>query len=202
MSLLRRRAMMENESYVRLEYIEFVDLAYVDTGYIPTDNTAFEFEALFNVGARCWYGSIVNNSPEPYPPESEYERFHGGADITGYEFNVYIGNIECVAASSDENFHVFYISTELCKIDEIERVPPKNLKLPNLSLYIGNRHQKNVPTVIKYTTNRCRYAKIYEAGELVRHYIPVLSNGRYCMYDLIQGNYYYNAAGVGYLTGG
>ena len=195
MSLLRRRAMMGNESYVRLEYIEFVDLAYVDTGYIPTDNTAFEFEALFNVGATCWYGSIVNNSPE-------YERFHGGAESYAHNLNVYIGNIECVTISGDENFHVFYISTELCKIDEIERVPPKNLKLPNLSLYIGNRHQKNVSTVIQYTTNRCRYAKIYEAGELVRYYIPVLHNGEFYLYDLMQGQYYSNAAGVGYLTGG
>lgn len=196
MSLMRRRAMMENASHTRLEYIEFVDMAYIDTEYIPTDNTAFEFEAAFNAGAQCWYGSI---STAPII----YSRFHGGAEKQKTRLCIYTGSGNSntvIEKSNDAGFHTYYISKSLCMLDEIESWA--DLTIPDFTLYIGNRNSVGVNSLVSYTMNRCRYAKIYENNELVRYYIPVLKNGTYCMYDQIQGKYYYNAAGVGYFTGG
>lgn len=196
MSLMRRRAMMENKSHTRLEYIEFVNMAYIDTGYIPDDNTAFEFEAVFNINAQCWYGSI---STVPLA----YSRFHAGAELGKGRICIYTnhGNRnDAIEKSNDEEFHTYHISKSLCRLDEIES--SADLSIPQLSLYIGNRNSERVNSPITYAMNRCRYAKIYENNELVRYYIPVLKNGTYCMYDQIQGKYYYNAAGVGYFTGG
>ena len=187
---------MAEESHTKLEYIEFVDMAYIDTGYIPGDNTAFEFEAAFNMGAQCWYGSI---STVPF----EYSRFHGGAEAASHRICIYTnqgGNNNVISKRSDGEFHTYYISKSLCRLDEIES--SADLSIPQLSLYIGNRNSERVNSLITYTMNRCRYAKIYENDELVRHYIPALKNGTYCMYEQIQGKYYYNAAGVGYITGG
>ena len=187
---------MENKSHTRLEYIEFVDMAYIDTEYIPTDNTAFEFEAAFDNRAQCWYGSI-----SLYP--IAYSRFHGGVESRTQRICVYTKNgtnNELIQKPNDEQFHIYYISKSLCRLDEIES--SADLSIPQLSLYIGNRNSEGVNTPIIYAMNRCRYAKIYENNELVRYYIPVLKNGTYCMYDQIQGKYYYNAAGVGYFTGG
>lgn len=187
---------MEGGSHTELEYIEFVDMAYIDTGYIPGDNTAFEFEAAFNEGAQCWYGSI---SITPVT----YSRFHGGAEIRGGRICIYTnhGNRnDVIVKSNDEEFHTYYISKSFCRLDEIESLA--NLMIPKLPIYIGGRNSENVSSLERYTMNRCRYAKIYENDELVRHYIPVLKNGTYCMYDQAQGKYYYNAAGVGYFTGG
>lgn len=192
---MRRRMMMEGGSHTELEYIEFVDMAYIDTGYIPGDNTAFEFEAAFNMDAQCWYGSISINS-------AGHSRFHGGAESTSQRICVYIkfgANNAVISKTNDEKYHVYYISKSLCRLDEIES--SADLRIPQLSLYIGARNSVGVNSEIHYTMNRCRYAKIYENGEVVRHYIPVLKNGTYCMYEQIQGKYYYNAAGVGYLTG-
>ena len=196
MSLMRRRAMMGGGSHTELEYIEFVDMAYIDTGYIPDDNTAFEFEAAFNMGAQCWYGSI---SIIPVV----YSRFHGGAEYQSVRICIYTrsGNSNTVIEkSNDAGFHTYYISKSLCMLDEIESWA--DLTIPDLTLYIGNRNSVGVNSPVSYTMNRCRYAKIYENDELVRHYIPVLKNGTYCMYEQMQGKYYYNAAGVGYFTGG
>ena len=193
MSLLRRRAMMEGGSHTELEYIEFVDMAYIDTGYIPGDNTAFEFEAAFNRGAQCWYGSI---SIIPVV----HSRFHGGAEVGSGRICIYRNAAaDVIQKSNDGEFHAYYISKSLCRLDEIES--SANLIIPQLSLYIGARNSVGVNSEIRYTMNRCKYAKIYENGEVVRHYIPVLKNGTYCMYEQIQGKYYYNAAGAGYLTG-
>ena len=187
---------MEGGSHTELEYIEFVDMAYIDTGYIPGDNTAFEFEAVFNRGAQCWYGSI---SIIPLV----HSRFHGGAETASGRICIYTnhGNrTDSIEKSNDEEFHTYHISKSLCRLDEIES--SADLSIPQLSLYIGNRNSERINSPITYTMNRCRYAKIYENNELVRYYIPVLKNGTYCMYDQIQGKYYYNAAGVGYFTGG
>lgn len=194
--MLRRRVMMEGGSHTELEYIEFVDMAYIDTGYIPGDNTAFEFETAFNVGAQCQYGSI---STLPIM----FSRFHGGAETAGGRICIYInygGGVGVIEKPNDGKFHSYYMSKILCRLDEIES--SADLRIPQLSLYIGARNSVGVNSEMHYTMNRCRYAKIYENGELVRHYIPVLKNGTYCMYEQIQGKYYYNAAGVGYFTGG
>ena len=196
--MLRRRALMEGGSHTRLEYLEFKDMAYIDTGYIPGDNTAFEFEAAFDAGAQCWYGSISAISGN-----GGFERFHGGAESARGRICIYInygGSISAIEKSNDAEFHVYYISESLCRLDEIES--SADLSIPDLTLYVGTRNSVGVNSQISYTMNRCRYAKIYENGELVRHYIPVLKNGTYCMYEQIQGKYYYNAAGVGYFTGG
>ena len=193
---MRRRMMMEGGSHTELEYIEFVDMAYIDTGYIPGDNTAFEFEAAFNMGAQCWYGSI---SIIPVV----HSRFHGGAETTNSRICIYTNHSNrnyVIEKSNDGEFHAYYISKSLCRLDEIES--SADLRIPQLSLYIGARNSVGVNSQAYYTMNRCKYAKIYENGELVRHYIPVLKNGTYCMYEQIQGKYYYNAAGVGYFTGG
>lgn len=185
---------MEGGSHTELEYIEFVDMAYIDTGYIPGNNTAFEFEAAFNMGAQCWYGSI---SIIPVV----HSRFHGGAEAESGRICIYRSpSADAIQKSNDGEFHAYYISKSLCRLDEIES--SANLIIPQLSLYLGVRNSVGVNSEIRYTMNRCKYAKIYENGEVVRHYIPVLKNGTYCMYEQIQGKYYYNAAGVGYFTGG
>ena len=196
--------MMEGGSHTRLEYIEFVDMAYIDTLYIPTDNTAFEFEAAFNKGAQCWYGSISAISGNGgYGGYGGYERFHGGAENANGRVCIYRSHgfsSDVIQKSNDGGFHTYYISKSFCRLDEIEN--SADLSIPDITLYVGTRNFVGVNSSISYTMNRCRYAKIYENGELVRHYIPVLKNGTYCMYEQIQGKYYYNAAGVGYFTGG
>ena len=187
---------MEGGSHTELEYIEFVDMAYIDTGYIPGDNTAFEFESSFNMGAQCSYGSI---STAPVM----YSRFHGGAETQRGRICIYTnygGRLDAIEKDNDKEFHTYHISKSLCRLDEIESLA--NLMIPKLPIYIGRRNSENVSSTERYTMNRCKYAKIYENGEIVRHYIPVLKNGTYCMYEQIQGKYYYNAAGVGYFTGG
>ena len=187
---------MAGGSHTELEYIEFVDMARIDTGYVPGDNTAFEFEAAFNAGAQCWYGSI-------YTIPMVYSRFHGGAEKRLSRVCIYINSESNIASISKTNygeFHSYYISKSLCRLDEMEN--SADLVIPKIPIYIGRRNSENVSSVENYTMNRCRYAKIYENGELVRHYIPVLKSGTYCMYEQVQGKYYYNAAGVGYLTGG
>lgn len=191
---LKKRALLMAQ-HTRLEYLEAVDMAYIDTGYVPTENTAFEFEAMFNLGAQVWYGSIAKKP-------IQYSRFHGGSESNGVLriYSNHGNSIDGIEIYNDELYHVYYISKTLCKLDETEKAA--DLILPNLSIYIMGRHAENVNSAVFYSTNRCRYAKIYENGELVRHFVPVLKNGEHFMYEQVQGRYYGNDADVGYFTGG
>lgn len=191
----RRRMMMESK--IKLNYLEAIDGAYIDTEYIPTDNTAFEFEAAFNTTSNIYYGCITRGTTV------KYNRFHGGAEkspVGGTDIGVTISAVTYIKKKNDEKYHVYYISKNLGKLDEIEQ--QANLEVPNISIYIMNRHSVNVGTTTSYITNRCRYAKIYENGDLVRHFVPSFNNGLYCMYEIVQGKYYYNASETGSFTGG
>ena len=57
--------MMEGGSHTELEYIEFVDMAYIDTGYIPGDNTAFE-GTFDNYGETDSVALVVLKDTEAY----------------------------------------------------------------------------------------------------------------------------------------
>ena len=141
---------MESESHTRLEYLEFKDMAYIDTGYIPGDNTAFEFEAAFNIGAQCWYGSI---STAPIA----YSRFHGGAEIRRARLCIYTssGNSNAsIQKANDAEFHMYYISKSFCRLDEIES--SADLSIPDLALYVGARNSVGLNSQVSYTMNNCR----------------------------------------------
>lgn len=187
----RRRMMMESK--IKLNYLEAIDGAYIDTEYIPTDNTAFEFEAAFDTNAQVYYGSIKHISARVY------ERFHAGA-TGGRTLGAYYDNNLLISKPNDGKYHIYYLSKALVKLDDLEQ--SGRMTIPQLSLYIMSRNSVNTYTNIVYTMNRCRYAKIYENGDLVRHFVPSFNNGLYCMYEIVQGKYYYNASETGSFTGG
>lgn len=168
MNLLYKKRALLMAQHTKLEYLEAVNMAYIDTGYVPTENTAFEFEAMFDIGAQCWYGSISNLPVR-------YSRFHGGAEYnSGFKgICVYTGKIaERIVSENDGSYHVYYLSKTLCKLDTAEQAA--DLSLPNLPIFIMGRNEQNVNADVFYSRNRCKYAKIYESGKLVRHFIPVL----------------------------
>lgn len=187
----RRRMMMESK--IKLNYLEAIDGAYIDTEYIPTDNTAFEFEAAFDTNAQVYYGSINQIS------EKVYERFHAGV-TGGTMLETFYDSNFAISKSNDGKYHIYYLSKTLVKLDDIEHFG--SMTIPQLSLYIMSRNSVNVYTKFVYTMNRCHYAKIYENGQLVRHFVPSFNNGLYCMYEIVQGKYYYNASETGSFTGG
>ena len=191
MSLLRRRAMME-ESRIGLSYIQSNDGAYIDTEYIPnTETTTFEFCAAFPEPKFFNFGSYDNGTSA---------RCHAGAGNKNNLVAYLYGGDNYVEIPYDNYYHIYRIFPTGSSVDDTERMSLQGYPV-GISLYLFGRNGAN-PAVPANVTAYLKYAKIYEDDILSRSFIPAYHNEQYCLYEKIQGKYYYNAAGVGYLTGG
>ena len=182
-----------SESGTGLSYIQCHDGAYINTEYIPnTETTTFEFCAAFPEPKFFNFGS--------YNAGNAYARCHAGAgyanDLVAYVY----GEDDYIEIPYDNNYHIYRIFPTGSSVDDIQYLSFQSYPV-GISLYLFGRNGAS-PVVPANVTAYLRYAKIYENDILARNFIPVLKNGTYCMYEQIQGKYYYNAAGVGYITGG
>ena len=172
-----------------LSYIQCHEGAYIDTEYKPnTETTTFEFCAAFPEPKFFNFGSYNG------------DRCHAGAGNKNNLIAYFSGYDNYMQIPYDDKYHVYKIFPTGAAIDNesyngTQRYPE------NLSLYIFGRNGAS-PLVPAGVTAYLKYAKIYENQELVRHFVPAYHNGQYCMYEWIQNKYYYNAAEVGYFTGG
>ena len=177
----------EDVKYVA--YIESTGTQYIDTQYVPTERTSFEFEAAFNKSDySSYYGAITRES-------GTYRRMHAGYVTISNVLTIHtssVDNNDTITLSNDCNYHKFLISNELCMIDSIKK-ENNELIVPTVSLYLFDRNTGGLTLSQRISLSRCTYCKIYESEILVRHFLPCLDkNGIPCMYEKVEGKYYYN----------
>lgn len=176
-----------------LSYIQCHDGAYIDTEYIPnTETTTFEFCAAFPEPKFFNFGS--------YNAGNFRARCHAGAGNANNLVAYVYGSDSYLEVPYDNNYHIYRIFPTGSSVDETERISSQGYP-KGLSLYLFGRNGAS-PVVPSNVTALLKYAKIYESDVVVRSFIPAYHNEQYCLYEQIQGKYYYNAAGVGYFTGG
>ena len=181
-----------SESGTGLSYIQCHDGAYINTEYIPnTETTTFEFCAAFPEPKFFNFGSYGNDG---------YTRCHAGAGNMNNLVAYFQGGDAYMEIPYDVDYHIYRIFPNGASIDKMEN-PGRQSYPSKLSLYLFGRNGAR-PVVPANVTAYLRYAKIYEDDILSRSFIPAYHNEQYCLYEKIQGKYYYNAAGVGYFTGG
>ena len=184
---------MMSESGTGLSYIQCHDGAYINTEYIPnTETTTFEFCAAFPEPKFFNFGS--------YSADNSWARCHAGAGNANNLVAYVYGMNDYMEIPYDNNYHIYRIFPNGASIDKMEN-PGRQSYPGNLSLYLFGRNGAS-PVVPANVTAYLRYAKIYENDILARSFIPAYHNEQYCLYEQIQGKYYYNAARVGYFTGG
>ena len=189
--------------YQQVEYIENAGKQYIDTGFIPTGNTGVEliYQAInatssqYILGCRAGdYGTIyyaVNGSSS----RNDWDiRLGGGAIYSSVErtTNKYKSEISLSGGSG-------------------------TWTLTNLDTLASNTFKIGT-TAINATANLCLFAyssmyihsnlriyecKIYEAGELIRHFIPCYrkSDNVIGMYDVVAGIFYTNKGSGTFLKG-
>lgn len=202
---MRRREMMHGCNRQYLAYLESTGEQWIDTGYIPVANTVFEFCAAFRNmvdGGYATYGAIERIQG------GNYKRMHAGLAISKnntLRISADPSDNNYVSISNDGLYHNFSVSASLCAIDGASK--PATLIVPGISLYLFNRNNDgttntNMPYGQVVTESRCAYCKIYEGDKLIRDYRPCLDcNGAPCMYEEMQGKYYYNSGTGKFLYG-
>ena len=185
--------MMMSESGTGLSYIQCHDGAYINTEYIPnTGTTTFEFCAAFPEPKFFNFGS--------YNAGNLSARCHAGAGNANNLVAYVYGPNNYIEIPYDNNYHIYRIFPTGSSVDDIQHLSFQSYPV-GISLYLFARNGAT-PAVPANVTAYLRYAKIYENDILARSFIPAYHNEQYCLYEKIQGKYYYNAAGVGYFTGG
>ncbi len=189
------------DGFERVEFLEDVGLAWIDTGYIPNNETGLYVDAQQLVHA--------DTIPIGCRKDSNNTRFYvsrwlkSTANSCGYGWGAWTSWGTVGNGSRFEGYTNFY-----------------NERVAKLAIKGVIKHQNNLDT-LSFTPNtpiclfnvvnsktdsnqwkgRIYEAKITQDNELIRHFIPCLdNNNRPCMYDLVSQQAFYNQGSGRFLT--
>lgn len=180
-------------TYTPIEYIESSGTQYIDTGVKPTTTT--KVEAKF---------ALTSSTQEQYP--SMFGCQGTGSSGNGcFKIRNYLGsNINFQPGDTSIN------STVTTTVNTIYEVSCKYGELIvnnttytgtstwtnlNANIYLFGSYNLEDSSVLSTTrtAGSIYYCKIYENNVLIRDFIPVLDDNEVaCLYDLVEGKFYYN----------
>lgn len=171
--------------YTQVDYIESTGTQYIDTTYIPTNNTKWVLDAQFTTIATTQYNGRFENSKTP-----RGQRFD--IAISGDYFYTNGGN-NTQASLADTNRHTFIVDmiNQLGYVDDNDyslSIQTFNSERP---VYLFARKSNN----IEYYCNEKIYnCKFYENDVLTMDLIPCYRNSddEVGLYDLINNVFYTN----------
>ena len=187
--------------YIPLEYIESTGIQYIDTGVVPnvdtkletnfavTDTTILNYMGCALADGGGWFEFGANKSEIGYASLFSITN-EGGLKVREY---------------ADTNYHVYYVSNGLQKVDDNEANNTiSGFTGAMVSIYLFKRHITwSAEDRLQFTKSKMKYCKIWQGDALIKHLIPVKrkSNNEICMYDLVSGVFYTNA-GTGTFVAG
>lgn len=189
--------------YQQVEYIESTGTQYIDTGFIPTQNTKIEMDYTSTKTVEDAYGFPI-----------------GCANLAGGNPGIYfyMGSIDNIVKwrfgkktnASDTNFvvnnddrYIYELSNGKLKIGQNEFTDTFTWENQTMSLTIFAR--KNDGTNITYSglaKGKLHYMKIYDNNALVRNFIPCKNASDVIgLYDLVTKQFYGNSGTGTFIAG-
>lgn len=181
-----------------LEYIETDGNSYIDTGYLPSENTyveyTFEIISKPTGSFNGLFGSRLDTSRYPYnvfcKNYLQLRIDYGRYTETSYQCAL---NTKYTMRAGNNKV---YINDELVK-SYVVGSPGTS----PYSMYLGNFNAAGTPYATG-TAQKIYGWKVYENNVLSQDLHPALDpSGKVCMYDTVSGKYFYNA-GTGELKAG
>ena len=179
-------------NYTPIEYLESTGTQYIDTGFYPNRNTSIKIKMQLN------YSS---NGPYGFGTEHKYEFFVWSSIITFVYSSEYKGNKistdDILEVDWNKNRIKYYINGVFQ--EQITALYSDfHISYP-LYLFALNRGT-SVPEFAGGV--KIYYTKLYDNDVLVRDFVPVLDlAGTPCMYDRVEGKFYYNAGTGDFIAG-
>lgn len=186
-------------NYMELEYIESTGTQYIDTGFVPNQDTRVLCKAVFSVGTttRFLFGARQSQTSRQF-------MFAGSSN--GY----YLSGYGSASASFDTAFN------SSCPI-----VVDKNKSITTITLLDGTSGQVegattsftapnnmvlfgcNTAGTVAKGSARIYFCKIYDNGTLVRDFVPCRkkSSGTVGLYDLVSQRFFGNAGTDSFIAG-
>ena len=185
---IKANASLLPSEFQEVEYIESTGTQYIDTGVIPTINTSMDIELAITTNDVNWSGSVLDAS-------------RGWFAVGGYNLNSLVAVFSVGSREGildypfDTNFHKFFISNGLQKIDNItsnNTISNYNGTMP--SIYLLGEHYTWVANPPLVGHQKIKYSKLFDNNLLVKNFIPCKrkSDNKPGLYDLVEGKFYTN----------
>lgn len=166
------------------KYIQSSGTQLINTGYTPTNNTTVEL-TVSDVTSRG--STALYSANKTYNNDIFMIYILQGEMLNGYTSNFYAYNIITNDLVSKHTIKIFRRSIILDGTTINNDTTYINPNAINTTLHLfgfeGNRNNASF---------KLYNFKIYEDNVLVREFIPVLKNGKYCLYETITEQYFYN----------
>ena len=194
--------------YTKLDYLYSEGNQYIDTGYVPTNETGLYVDCQsYNTKTSCPFGCRNNSS-------TDNNRFqaHIASSAIALGWNSYVS----ISTTSSYRTHRYesrlnFKNSRIAKITigdeyELEKVLSDLSFTPTSPIYIfdysinGNVASASITTVNGHCGKIFR-AKISQGDTVVRDYVPALDpDGVPCMFEVFTGEAYYNQGSGKFLT--
>ena len=205
--LNRRRMMMRAQQssetelpsdYTRVVYLESTGTQYIDTGFTPDVNSAMYIRlSVTDDGIKNnWCGVVLGGSAGWFNVGGSKKSEEG-----------LVANFSSVSAQGcnipyDNNYHDYYISNGLQKIDQNEAYNEITRfigKMLTVWLFIGHKNY-NGTLVGKQRIQLCR---LYDNGVLAHDFVPCVrvTDSKPGMYDTVTQQFFVNAGSGEFVWG-
>ena len=184
--------------YTEVEYLEGTGTQYIDTGYIPNNNS--EIEIVCNSGGVQgtnlfgYRNASANSKNITITTSSTGTTVFYTNDFNNSNYNTYRYNFE---SNANQILKIKLSKSERSVYNTSGTLLGGNsVSCPDVFTCDSTAYLMNVAGTPFFT--QCFKGKVYsckisEAGVLIRNFIPCLdSNNRPCMYDKVEGKPYYN----------
>jgi len=182
--------------YKELEYIESTGTQYIDTLYIPKINTKLELDVKFSGNFKSNGLSIFSSSN--YNTSVFQLNFGATGGLYSWINKPYEngGTIENFSITDDirQNRNTITMQSGFISYGTVSRTLSIKTTDNDISLILfGARKQDNSMNVFAAYNMYVYGLKLYESDTLKRNFIPVLDyNNVPCLYDKVEGKFYYN----------
>ena len=171
-------------NYTRLDYIEVTGTQYIDTGFVPNQDSRIVCEYM-RLGGEGVYGARYTTAERNFNLRMNSSNWQAGYGIL---FNTGV-KADYGWHTAEQNKHLFYLDgVMLCDCSEGQTTPVV-FKSPK-SIIIGGINAQNR---VYYSVGKYRTCKIYDNDVMVRDLVPCKNaDGVAGMWDKVEGKFYGN----------
>lgn len=208
------------EGYTQLNYIEVTGTQFIDTGFIPNQDSRFVCELMMRTvsGNQNIYGCRQNaNSADGSSRNFAFRVISGkwqpcygsklrstgiAADTTKWHRIDQNKNICRIYGIDSYDEETITESTTVVDGVAINVIDEQTFTAPHTFLIGGIRSGSSSPGTLYYTKARFRACQLYDNGTLIRDFIPCKNaDGEIGMYDTLNAVFYENAGSGVFVAG-
>lgn len=182
--------------YIQLEYIQSAGLQYIDTGFVPNQDTRViaEFESLIATGGFPVFGSRQSGSSRTYT--------FGTTGVNNCWLSGYNNGSVNSGKKGDTARHIVDKNKAVCYLDGVAIATSTYANFTSPSALWIFRFYSGDGDNEAYGELKMYACKVYDNGNLVRDFVPCKNaSGAVGLYDLV-GKQFYGNAGTGTFTAG